>query len=64
MIPPHSYRDYDLKFLDGMTVGELTSELVLPIKRSWNDVLGLNEQPLIPRTILSHDYGSVTSIPV
>src|SRR5262245_33034245 len=64
MIPPHSYRAYDLKFLDGMTLGELTSELVLPIKRNWNEVLGLNEQQHIHRTILSHDYGSVTSIPV
>ncbi len=64
MLPPHSFREYDLKFLDGMTVGELTSELVLPIKRNWNDVLALDEQPHTHRTILSHDYGSVTSIPV
>jgi putative radical SAM enzyme (TIGR03279 family) len=64
MIPPHSFREYDQKFLDGMTVSELTAELVLPIKRNWNDVLGLDEQQQVHRTILSHDYGSVTSIPV
>jgi len=64
MIPPHSYREYDQRFLDGMTVGELTSELVLPIKRSWNEVLGLNERQQVHRTVLSHDYGSVTSISV
>ncbi|MCI0525804.1 MAG: DUF512 domain-containing protein, partial [Acidobacteria bacterium] len=43
MIPSHSYREYDQRFLDGMTAPELTSELVLPIKRSWNEALGLNE---------------------
>ncbi len=64
MLPPHSYREYDSRFLDGMTVGELTAELVLPIKRNWNEVLGLNEQEHIHKTILSHDYGSVTSIAV
>jgi len=64
MLPPHSFREYDLKFLDGMTVGDLTSELVLPVKRNWNDVLALDEQQQTHRTILSHDYGSVTSIPV
>jgi len=64
MIPPHSYREYDRRFLDGMTVGELASELVLPIKRDWNELLGLNERQQLHRTILSHDYGSVTSIPV
>lgn len=64
MIPPHSYREFDQRFLDGMTVSELTSELVLPIKRGWNDALGLNEQQQVHRTILSHDYGSVTSISV
>lgn len=64
MIPPHSYREFDQRFLDGMTVGELTSELVLPIKRGWNEALGLNERPQTQRTILSHDYGSVTSISV
>lgn len=64
MIPPHSYRESDQRFLDGMTVSELTSELVLPVKRSWNDALGLNEQQQAHRTILSHDYGSVTSISV
>jgi putative radical SAM enzyme (TIGR03279 family) len=64
MLPPHSYREHDLKFLDGMTAPELTSELVLPIKRNWNEVLGLDEAQRVHRTILSHDYGSVTSIPV
>jgi putative radical SAM enzyme (TIGR03279 family) len=62
MLPPHCYREYDQRFLDGMTVSELTSELVLPIKRNWNEVLGLNEQEHVHKTILSHDYGSVTSI--
>jgi hypothetical protein len=42
----------------------LTSELVLPIKRDWNDLLGLNERREVHRTVLSHDYGSVTSISV
>ncbi|MDX2029434.1 MAG: DUF512 domain-containing protein [Blastocatellia bacterium] len=64
MLPPHSYREHDLKFLDGMTLGEVASELVLPIKRTWNDVLGLDEAQHAHRTILSHDYGSVTSISV
>jgi putative radical SAM enzyme (TIGR03279 family) len=64
MIPPHSFRAYDQRFLDGMTTSELTSELVLPIKRDWNDLLGLNERREVHRTILSHDYGSVTSISV
>jgi hypothetical protein len=47
-----------------MTVGELASELILPIKRDWNELLGLNERQQVHRTILSHDYGSVTSIHV
>ena len=64
MVPPHSYREYDSRFLDGMTIGELAAELVLPVKRNWNEVLRLDEQPDHHRTILSHDYGSVTSIPV
>lgn len=64
MIPPHSYREYDSRFLDGMTVSELTAELVLPIKRTWNEVLGLNEEQHAHRTVLSHDYGSVTSVSV
>jgi NifB/MoaA-like Fe-S oxidoreductase len=64
MIPPHSFRAHDKKFLDGMTVGELTSDLVLPIKRDWNELLGLDERRQIHRTVLSHDYGSVTSISV
>jgi putative radical SAM enzyme (TIGR03279 family) len=62
MLPPHSFREHDQKFLDGMTVGELTAELVLPIKRNWNDVLGLHDEEHAHRTILSHDYGAVTSI--
>jgi NifB/MoaA-like Fe-S oxidoreductase len=64
MVPPHSFRAFDQKFLDGMTVGELASELVLPIKRDWNDLLGLNERQQAHRTVLSHDYGAVTSISV
>jgi putative radical SAM enzyme (TIGR03279 family) len=64
MIPPHSYREYDSRFLDGLTVGELAAELVLPVKRTWNDLLGLNEEQHAHRTILSHDYGSVTSVSV
>ena len=64
MLPPHCYREHDLKFLDGMNVGELAGELALPILRNWNDVLGLNEQQQAHRTIRSHDYGSVTSISV
>jgi len=64
MLPPHCYREHDQKFLDGMTVGELAAELVLPIKRNWNEVLGLHEQQQTHRTILSHDYGAVTSISV
>ncbi len=64
MIPPHCYREHDLRFLDGMTVGELTSELVLPIRKNWNDLLGLQEGESAHRTILSHDYGSVTSVSV
>ncbi len=64
MIPPHSYREHDQRFLDGMTAPELTSELVLPIKRNWNEVLGLNEAQRVHKTILSHDYGAVTSISV
>jgi putative radical SAM enzyme (TIGR03279 family) len=64
IIPPHSYREHDQRFLDGMTVSELTSELVMPVKRNWNEVLGLNEDQHAHRTILSHDYGAVTSISV
>jgi putative radical SAM enzyme (TIGR03279 family) len=70
MIPPHSFRAYDRRFLDGMTVGELASELVLPIKSDWNDLLSplgtpdSDERPQVHRTVLSHDYGSVTSISV
>jgi putative radical SAM enzyme (TIGR03279 family) len=64
MIPPHSFREYDRRFLDGMTVGELAAELVLPIRHSWNEVLGLPEAGKRGGKVLSHDYGSVTSIPV
>ena len=64
MLPPHCYREHDQKFLDGVTVSELTAELVLPVKRSWNEVLDLHEQQHAHRTILSHDYGAVTSISV
>lgn len=64
MLPPHSFREADLKFLDGLTVPELATELVLPIKRNWNEVLGLHEQQQTHRTVLSHDYGAVTSISV
>lgn len=63
MIPPDSYRQHDLKFLDGMTVSELEQQLNLPIKRTWNAVFGLpetKEKRSLP--ILSHDYGSVTSV--
>ena len=64
MIPPHSYRESDRKFLDGSTLGELVAELVLPVKGNWNEVLGLNQRPEVHQTSLSHDYGSVTSISV
>lgn len=64
MLPPHCYREYDQRFLDGMTVSELATELVLPVKRNWNEVLGLHEQQKEHRTVLSHDYGAVTSISV
>jgi predicted secreted Zn-dependent protease len=47
-----------------MTRGELTAELVLPIKRNWNELLGVHEHEQVHRTILSHDYGSVTSVSV
>jgi putative radical SAM enzyme (TIGR03279 family) len=63
MIPPDSYRQYDLRLLDGMTVGELEQRLSLPVKRSWSEVLGLPEPRMRKELpILSHDYGSVTSI--
>ena len=64
MIPPHSYREHDRRFLDGMTVGDLAAELILPIKRTWHEVLGLPETRGGRLPILSHDYGSVTSISV
>ncbi|NDD62669.1 MAG: DUF512 domain-containing protein [Acidobacteria bacterium] len=64
MIPPHSFREHDRRFLDGMTVGDLAAELVLPVRHSWHEVLGLPEQGRGGRSILSHDYGAVTSIQV
>lgn len=65
MIPPDSYRKQDLKFLDNLTIGELEVQLGWPIKRSWTEVPGLpEEQTKGGLTILSHDYGSVTSISV
>jgi NifB/MoaA-like Fe-S oxidoreductase len=63
MIPPDCYRQHDLRFLDGMTVGELAGELALPIKRTWESVLGMpDERKHRELPVLSHDYGSVTSI--
>ncbi|MEP7338235.1 MAG: DUF512 domain-containing protein, partial [Acidobacteriota bacterium] len=64
MLPPHCYREHDQKFLDGTAVNELTAELLLPVKHNWNEVLGLHEQQQTHRTLLSHDYGAVTSISV
>jgi len=63
MLPPDCYRKHDLRFLDGMTISELSEQLSLPIKRTWNEVFGLPEKKT-PKSlpILSHDYGSVTSI--
>jgi putative radical SAM enzyme (TIGR03279 family) len=63
MIPPDSIREHDRRFLDGMTSGELAGELALPVRRSWEEALGLPPAPARERpTILSHDYGSVTSV--
>jgi putative radical SAM enzyme (TIGR03279 family) len=63
IVPPDSYREYDLRFLDGMTVGEVAGELALPIKRSWSQVLGLPESGKARHLpVLSHNYGSVASI--
>ena len=63
MVPSDSYREYDLRFLDGMTVGEVAGELALPVKRSWSQVLGLpEEQRARNLPVLSHNYGSVASI--
>jgi NifB/MoaA-like Fe-S oxidoreductase len=63
MIPPDCYRKHDLKFLDGMTTGELEVQTGWPILRSWSEVLGLPAaKPKSEFRILSHDYGSVTSI--
>ncbi|MBX3279556.1 MAG: DUF512 domain-containing protein [Acidobacteria bacterium] len=63
MVPPDCYRKHDLRLLDGMTLGELAGELALPIHRTWEAALGLPEagrRRELP--VLSHDYGSVTSI--
>jgi putative radical SAM enzyme (TIGR03279 family) len=63
MIPPDCYRKHDLKFLDGMTIGELEVQTGWPIRRSWSEVLGLPAaRPKSEFRILSHDYGSVTSV--
>lgn len=63
MIPHDCYRQHDLRFLDGMTVGEMAGELALPIMRSWSKVLGLPETKRDRQVpVLSHNYGSVTSI--
>ena len=63
MVPSDCYRQHDERFLDGMTVGELAGELALPVIRSWNDLLGIRgtkEEKHLP--VLSHNYGSVTSV--
>lgn len=63
MVPSDSYREYDLRFLDGMTVGEVAGELALPIKRTWSQVFGLPEPGKARHLpVLSHNYGSVASI--
>lgn len=63
MLPPDCYRQHDLKFLDGMTVGELEVQTGWPVKRSWNEVLGLPEAKKPKDYVsLAHDYGSVTAI--
>ncbi len=63
MVPGDSYREHDLRFLDGMTVGELAGELALPVKRTWSGVLGLPQQQKDRQLpVMSHNYGSVISI--
>ncbi|MFN7944453.1 MAG: DUF512 domain-containing protein [Blastocatellia bacterium] len=63
LIPPDCYRKPDLKFLDGLTVGELEVQLGWPVRRSWAEVLGLPVASPRPEfRSFSHDYGSVTSI--
>jgi putative radical SAM enzyme (TIGR03279 family) len=63
MLPPDCYRKHDLKFLDGMTIGELEVQIGWPVRRSWAEVLGLPEaKPKSEFRSMSHDYGSVTSI--
>jgi putative radical SAM enzyme (TIGR03279 family) len=63
MLPPDCYRQSDLKFLDGMTVGELEVQTGWPVKRSWSEVLGLPEAKKERDYVsLAHDYGSVTAI--
>ena len=53
MIPPHGFRAHDKKFLDGMTVGELTSELVLPIKTRLERAARIGRAAQTHRTVLS-----------
>ncbi len=63
LIPPDCCRQPDLKFLDGLTAGELEVQLGWPIKRSWAEVLGLPVAgPRPDFRSFSHDYGAVTSI--
>jgi putative radical SAM enzyme (TIGR03279 family) len=63
MLPPDCYRKHDLRFLDGLTISELSQQLGLPIKRTWNEVFGLPEKKTpAALPILSHDYGAITSI--
>lgn len=63
VLPPDSYRQSDLKFLDGLTVGELEVQTGWPVKRSLDAVLGLKETKKERASMsLAHDYGSVTAI--
>ena len=65
MLPPDCYRESDLKFLDGLTVGELEVQIGWPVKRSWEATLGLKEaKKERDHLSLAHDYGSVTAISV
>jgi NifB/MoaA-like Fe-S oxidoreductase len=63
MIPPDCFRKYDQRFLDGGTIGELSEQLNMPIKSSWNSIFGWPEaEPSHDQPVLSHNYGSVSSI--
>jgi putative radical SAM enzyme (TIGR03279 family) len=63
MIPPDCFRKHDQRFLDGGTVGELSAGLNMPIRSSWNSIFGLPEAEASRNLpVLSHNYGSVTSI--